>query len=122
MANNRNRVEEAAYAVGLRVGTWHPGDGATRYRFFREDKPDVGGTYDYFGGSGALITVLGRKAALQFIEAYGMGRTAGIREARGDLFRFTPGGEMRAKAEEILDNLIERGPWHFGTTEEAANV
>jgi hypothetical protein len=84
------KVEKAAYDAGLRVGTWHPGDGATRYRFFREtaegNAKNAGtGYYDYFGGSNALITVLGRKAAFAFIEAFRLGRNSGIREASAEV-------------------------------------
>jgi hypothetical protein len=68
-----NAMEQAANAVGLAFGTWAPGDGQTRYRFFVKSK---GSPYaDYHQGDG-LYTALGRKDALAFIAAYGKGRSA----------------------------------------------
>ena len=64
-------VEKAAAAVGLVVGTWAPGDGVTRYRFFLSDGKSRYG--DYHQGDG-LYTALGRKDAMMFISAYGKGR------------------------------------------------
>jgi hypothetical protein len=68
-----NSVESAAAAVGLVVGTWAPGDGITRYRFFLSDGKSSYG--DYHQGDG-LYTALGRKDALAFVSAYGKGRSA----------------------------------------------
>lgn len=68
-----NEMEQAAVAVGLSVTTWAPGDGVTRYRFF---KKSPGTPYsDYHQGDG-LYTALGRKDAMAFIAAYGKGRSA----------------------------------------------
>jgi hypothetical protein len=68
-----NSMEQAAAAVGLVIGTWAPGDGQTRYRFFlKSGKSSYG---DYHQGDG-LYTALGRKDAMAFIAAYGKGRSA----------------------------------------------
>jgi hypothetical protein len=70
---NLNAMEQAAAAVGLVIGTWAPGDGVTRYRFFLSDGKSRYG--DYHQGDG-LYTALGRKDAMAFIAAYGKGRSA----------------------------------------------
>ena len=111
--NLMGKVERAAYAEGLRVGTWHPGDGATRYRFFRETASDADDA-DYFGGSNPLITVLGRKAAFAFIEAYRLGRIGGIREASAEVINGATHDQSPEQIGLALVNLINRGPWHFG--------
>lgn len=66
-----NEMERAAAAVGLVIGTWAPGDGQTRYRFFLSDGKSSYG--DYHQGDG-LYTALGRKDAMAFISAFGKGR------------------------------------------------
>lgn len=67
-----NEIEQAAVTAGLSVATWAPGDGVTRYRFFKS----TGSPYaDYHQGN-ALYTANGRKDAMAFIRAYGMGRGA----------------------------------------------
>lgn len=68
-----NTIESTAAAVGLVVGTWAPGDGQTRYRFFLKSGTSRYG--DYHQGDG-IYTALGRKDALAFIAAYGKGRGA----------------------------------------------
>ncbi len=68
-----NAMEQAAHAVGLVFGTWAPGDGQTRYRFFVRKGGERYG--DYNQGDG-LYTALGRKDAMAFISAYGKGRSA----------------------------------------------
>src|SRR5437867_2048396 len=111
------KVKTAAYDVGLRVGVWHPGDGVTRYRFFRETaeaNAKNNGYYDYFSGSNALATVLGRKAALEFIEAYRLGRCAGIREACVQAIHALDADQSVDQVQDRIENLINRGPWHFG--------
>jgi len=68
-----NAMEQAAAAVGLVIGTWAPGDGVTRYRFFlKSGKSSYG---DYHQGDG-VYTALGRKDAMAFIAAFGKGRSA----------------------------------------------
>jgi len=62
-----NQIEQAAAEVGLYVTTWAPGDGVTRYRFHR-------GPADYNDGSG-IYTALGRADAMNFIKAFGMGKS-----------------------------------------------
>ena len=68
-----NSMEQAAHSVGLVFGTWAPGDGQTRYRFFVRKGSERHG--DYNQGDG-IYTALGRKDAMAFISAYGKGRSA----------------------------------------------
>jgi hypothetical protein len=66
-----NAMESAAAAVGLLVTTWAPGDGMTRFRFFKAKR---GERYaDYHQGD-ALYTANGRGEAMKFIQSYGIGR------------------------------------------------
>ena len=61
-------LKENARLAGLKVGTYSPGDGITRYRFYTADTLNA----DYFADSG-LVTVLGRKNAQLFIFAFALG-------------------------------------------------
>jgi len=63
-------LEEYAQSVGLKVATWSPGDGTTRYRFF--DKP--GPHQTYFGPASGMHTALGLKHAWDFLYSYGAGQ------------------------------------------------
>lgn len=63
---NRREIEESASALGIHVATWSPGDGLTRYRFFRTAR-------DYFSDDG-LFTALGAKEAGVFLRGYGAGK------------------------------------------------
>ncbi len=65
------QVEAAARAAGLSVATWAPGDGVTRYRFFLAKRGEVHA--DYHQGDG-IYTSLGRKDALNFVRAFGLGK------------------------------------------------
>jgi hypothetical protein len=113
-------VEAAARAVGLYVGVWSPGDGATRYRFFT--KTPRGSKYaDYHQGDG-IYTALGRKDALAFIAAYGKGRSA----RRNPLTRSeTIEIEHTARRERIVGEQIQspgsRG-YHIGRAEGMRDV
>lgn len=71
-------VYEAAANAGVFVGTWSPGDGVTRYRFYREGEWSNGlPVADYNeGGRHELKTVLGRKDALLWLAGYKAGRNA----------------------------------------------
>ena len=51
---------------GLFFDTYSPGDGVSRYRFFREET-------DYFAGRG-IYTALGKKEALTFLAGYFEGK------------------------------------------------
>lgn len=66
-----NQVEAAARAAGLSVATWAPGDGVIRYRFFLAKRGEVHA--DYHQGDG-IYTALGRKDALNFVRAFGLGK------------------------------------------------
>ena len=69
----KTRLEELqdyAKSVGLKVASYSPGDGVTRYRFF--DKPGPGQTY--FGPASGIATELGLKNAWNFVYSYGAGR------------------------------------------------
>ncbi len=61
-AMKRSDMQERARMAGLTFETYSPGDGVTRYRFFRLSD----GVTDYFAGDG-VITVLGRADAALFI-------------------------------------------------------
>lgn len=93
-----NDVEQAAANVGLVVGTWAPGDGVTRYRFFLSDGKSSYG--DYHQGD-PLYTALGRKDALTFLQAYGKGRAARTnpltRKESADLLARARGVHQRSK-------------------------
>jgi hypothetical protein len=52
---------------GLQLHTYSPGDGITRYRFFEIRD---GERQDFFGPRNGIATVLGRKSAIAWIEAY----------------------------------------------------
>lgn len=63
-------VMRACLHAGLRVATYSPGDGVTRYRFFRDGEPGVRvGYYD----DGSIYTALGAKEAISFVHGYSMG-------------------------------------------------
>jgi len=49
--------------VPLHVGTYSPGDGVTRYRFFSEPS-------GYFGPKSGIFTALGYKEADAFVMGY----------------------------------------------------
>lgn len=68
-----NTIEQAASEAGLAIATWAPGDGSTRYRFFKAKPGGRGPWADYHQGD-ALYTAMGRKDAMSFIVAYQMGR------------------------------------------------
>lgn len=70
-------VEKATKDAGLAVGTSAPGDGVTRYRFFHQAVYDeIHASYNQGPG---LHTALGRKAALDFLKAFNLGKDAGWR-------------------------------------------
>lgn len=58
-------IEDRAFQLGIRVSTWSPGDGITRYRFFRVET-------DYFGDH-AIYTALGAKEARVFLAGFAAG-------------------------------------------------
>jgi hypothetical protein len=63
-------LENEAKAAGLDVTSYSPGDGVTRYRFY-----PAGSGNNYFGPGDGIATVLGLKAAKDFIAAYAAGRS-----------------------------------------------
>ncbi len=65
--------------VGISLALWSPGDGHTRYKFIR--KTSSRGRAP-FGGSDGL-TVIGYRAARQWLTAFGLGFEAGERKASG---------------------------------------
>lgn len=69
MATARD-VEDAARRAGLHVRTYSPGDGITRYRFFRA----ADASSDYFGPASGIYTALGAKEALAYIAGHSHGR------------------------------------------------
>ena len=54
-----NLIEARADAAGLAVATWSPGDGATRYRFFKK-APDAKHPYADYSEGGHLKTLMGK--------------------------------------------------------------
>ena len=68
-----NLIEARADAAGLAVATWSPGDGATRYRFFKK-APDAKHPYADYSEGGHLKTLMGKKEALAFIDGYSRGK------------------------------------------------
>lgn len=71
----RERLDESAAACALYVRTYSPGDGITRYRFFTTPATS------YFGPHNGIATVLGFKAAEQWVYAYRCGYFAAQRAA-----------------------------------------
>lgn len=68
----RGSLDKFAKSLGLHIGTWAPGDGVTRYRFFT--KPS-----DYFSDDG-IYTALGLNEAWCFVRGYAASKTG----ARGN--------------------------------------
>lgn len=60
-----NDVRRITEMCGLRFATWSPGDGFTRYRFFRGNDPS-----DYFGPSNGIGTCLGVKESMIWLRGY----------------------------------------------------
>ena len=66
MAKKQTRLQELrefARSAGLTVETWSPGDGQTRYRFFKNAPKDQ----TYFGPDNGVYTALGLKEAWSFL-------------------------------------------------------
>ena len=57
-------VERASALAGLKVFTWSPGDGVTRYRFFKAE--GCAPSQSYFGPANGQHTALGAKAAYEY--------------------------------------------------------
>lgn len=70
-------VHSFARELGLFVGTWSPGDGMTRYRFFRDGVLTAKGeaVQDYNSSDG-LFTAAGRGQALVWLRGYRKGKEA----------------------------------------------
>lgn len=64
IANRRSRLMERAKHLGLYVSTYGPGDGVTRYRFFKSRKP-----VSYFSADG-IYTALGLAEAEAYLSGY----------------------------------------------------
>jgi len=62
----RQELVSKAADAGLAVGTWAPGDGHTRYRFFKGDDPGAGDYDSDFG----LYTAHGRADAVTWLRGY----------------------------------------------------
>jgi hypothetical protein len=61
------KLELDAHRAGFIVRTYSPGDGVTRYRFFRIDDCPKGVGQNYFGPANGTFTALGLKEARTFI-------------------------------------------------------
>ena len=64
------QLQKDADALGLIVSTYSPGDGVTRYRFFRASDQTPGRRVDYFSGSSPVSTQLGIGKAEWFVGDY----------------------------------------------------
>lgn len=91
-----NQMETAARAVGLLVTTWAPGDGVTRYRFFRATR---GARHADYHQGGALYTAMGRKDAMNFLKSYGLGK----------MFRSNPSSGARKFISTEIGHLRRKG-------------
>ena len=60
--SRKQKLQEASQRVGLYVAAYGPGDGVTRYRFFKSRKP-----VSYFIGDG-IYTALGIAEAETFVK------------------------------------------------------
>jgi hypothetical protein len=63
-APRKSRMQELQELLpdGFKVCTWSPGDGVTRYRFFREPPANQ----SYFGPANGIFTALGLKEAMAY--------------------------------------------------------
>ncbi len=73
MATQMTEFIEEARENGIFVDTYSPGDGITRYRFFKNPGND------YFGPDNGIYTALGRNEAVIFLTGWAMGRNSRIR-------------------------------------------
>lgn len=74
----KNLIEKARH-VGLQVATWSPGDGMTRYRFFRGAPADQ----DYFGPLSPIGVAYGISQAHDWVNAFKQGHIAALEEMSG---------------------------------------
>lgn len=72
MPANETMVRDRAQFAGVEVDTYSPGDGRTRYRFF---KPHSGASYFGHHPSEVLATVLGAGLALTWLDGYYAGKS-----------------------------------------------
>lgn len=63
----RQNLDRKAEQLGLKVFTWSPGDGTTRYRF-------SAGTSESYHHEDGLFTALGLHEAEVFLKGYALGR------------------------------------------------
>jgi len=68
VTSRKARLMRLAKEAGLHVATYSPGDGVTRYRFFKSKKP-----VSYFQQTG-LYTALGLLEAEAWLSGYRRGR------------------------------------------------
>lgn len=84
IGDTRQRLLERAADENIKIATWSPGDGQTRYRFidcFGLAQSDNGGELDYFGTSGerTLYTALGLAEAWVFLRGFIAAQNAEMR-------------------------------------------
>lgn len=68
----RQELQEQAERYGLFFREYSPGDGVTRYRFFRHATSDSA-RQTYFGPDNGIHTALGLKDAEAFVDGFGWG-------------------------------------------------
>ena len=64
MASRKESLAQEAVRAGLYVRTYSPGDGLTRYRFFKKKGNS------YFGPDNGIYTALGIKEAETWLSGY----------------------------------------------------
>ncbi len=79
------QLQKDADALGLIVSTYSPGDGVTRYRFFRASDQTPGRRVDYFSGSSPVSTQLGIGKAEWFVGDYAVRQELASQERRDEV-------------------------------------
>ncbi len=67
------QLQADAAKVGLGVDGWSPGDGETRYRFWRIAAQRGEAQRTYFSASPSLVTIYGYSGAVGYLDAYATG-------------------------------------------------
>ncbi len=67
----RAELDSLAHRAALTIRTYSPGDGITRYKFFKET---VGPDQDYFGPENGIHTALGISDAFTFLHGVRVGQ------------------------------------------------
>ena len=98
-------VAAAAAQAGLKVCTYSPGDGVTRYKFFKLEGCDP--QQSYFGPANGIATVLGASKAIAFAEGFENGVEVNVRYR---IIRFYRVSGRRSRGPRNL-SLAEAQAW-----------